>query len=159
MQNKSTEIAGGASLCFGKIKPDCTAHGDGNFLRWYLRLTASKLGQAIVPGMRSLCDSTFFPGNLGPLPTLDDSSRRRRWLEVLEAVGASGRPVWAAQTPRTFTPGSTLHGDQLSLWVLSNSLKSQNSSVNFELRAKLTFNSLSFMYLPYPGVQNSLHGL
>lgn len=163
MQNKSTEIAGGAFLCFGKIKPDCTAHGDGRFLRWYLRLMASKLGQAVFPGIRNLCDSAFFPGNLGPLPTPNDSSRCRRWLEVLEAVGASGHPVWAAQTPQTLTSCGALHSDQFSLWVLSNSLKSQNSSMNFKLWANLKvwkcFEPLSFMYLPYRGVQNSVRGL
>ena len=59
MQNKGTEIAGGPFLCFGKIKPDCTTHGDGCFLRWHLRLTAPNLGQAIFLGTRSLRDLAF----------------------------------------------------------------------------------------------------
>lgn len=45
LQNESTEIAGGPCLCFGKIKPDGTTHGDGSLLRWHPSLTASELGQ------------------------------------------------------------------------------------------------------------------
>lgn len=150
-------------LCFGKIKPDCTTRSDGSFLRRHLRLTASKLGQAIFLGTRSLCDLAFFPGNLGPLPAHDDYSRCRRWLEVLEAAGESGHAVWTAQAPQTPISGDTADRGSFSSWVLPNNLKNHASSMNLTFWANSKvwkyFEPLGFVCLPYWGLQNSVHGL
>ena len=163
MQNKSAEIARGPFLCFDKIKPDCTTHGDGSFLRWHLRLTASELGRVIFLGPRSLHDIAFFPGNLSPPPAHDDYSKSGRWLEVLEVVGASGHPVWAAQGPWIPTSGGSPHSrDQFFLWVLADSWKNQPSRKSFKLwpngKVLQCFEPLGLVCLLYWGLRIWLMG-
>lgn len=154
MQNKATESAGAPFLCFGKIEPDCTTHGDRSdrgFLRWPRGSQPESWAPLFFLALEAAAIWAFFPGNrvlLQLMMTIADVGGglrcERGGCERTPSVGSTGPSSarcccrrWCATQWRPRGPAR-----------ISQHLKNQPPGKSFKLRANQKFgNALNLCVL------------